>query len=310
MHNGSQGKWVGKACLGLAVLFMAVVMASMAVGERLLHPVLWAVGPAPADLHVQSITIQTAHGESVAAWRTAGQPGAGVVLLLHGVQLSRVHMLPRIRMLQRLGYGVLAVDLPGHGESKSAHITYGFNEARAVNAVLAYLRTTLPEEKIGVIGVSLGAAAVVLAQPDPVPDALVLESMFPTIQEAVVDRLKGHFGAAGEWLAPLILWQLPLRLGLSPEQLRPIVALPNMHTPVLIAAGADDKRTTLAETQRIFAAANAPKALWVVEGAGHVDLHDFDAATYEAKIPTFLALYLRPLQPLQPLAAPDLHRAP
>jgi len=43
---------------------------------------------------------------------------------------------------------------------------------------------------VGVIGVSLGAASLVLAKPDPAPSAVVLESMYPTIEEAVSNRLR------------------------------------------------------------------------------------------------------------------------
>jgi len=53
------------------------------------------------------------------------------VLLLHGVRADRREMLGRARFLNRLGYGILLIDLPAHGESPDDHITFGAREARA-----------------------------------------------------------------------------------------------------------------------------------------------------------------------------------
>jgi fermentation-respiration switch protein FrsA (DUF1100 family) len=214
------------------------------------------------------------------------------MLLLHGVRADRREMTGRARFLWRLGYSVLWIDLPAHGESPAAHITYGFNEALGVKAALGYLSREFPAEKVGVIGVSLGAASLVLSKPSPAPSAVVLESMFPTIREAVQDRLALHLGSFAEPAAPMLLWQLDWRLGISPEQLRPIVDLPALHAPVLIAAGDIDRHTTLPETRRIYAAANEPKELWIVQGAAHVDLHSFTPVAYEARISEFLAKYM------------------
>lgn len=202
-------------------------------------------------------------------------------------------MVGRARFLSRLGYSVLLIDLPAHGESAGAHITYGLSEAQGVTAALSHLSHELPSEKIGVIGVSLGAASLVLSKPSLPLSAVVLESMFPTIREAVSNRLNSYLGPLGESLTPLLLWQLPLRLDISPDQLRPITELLSLQAPLLIAAGSVDLHTTLAETERIYAAAREPKELWVVDGAAHVDLHAFDSKAYEERVSAFLAKYLR-----------------
>ena len=147
-------------------------------------------------------------------------------------------------------------------------------------------------------GDALGAAAFVLAQARPAPSAVVLESMFPSINEAVTNRLGLYLGAPGTVLAPLLLWQLPLRVSISPSQLQPISEMATMHSPLLIAAGMADQHTPVAETQRIFDAAAAPKDLWLLPGAAHVDLHAFAPREYEARIATFLARHLHAQAPI------------
>jgi fermentation-respiration switch protein FrsA (DUF1100 family) len=145
-----------------------------------------------------------------------------------------------------------------------------------------------------VIGVSLGAASLVLCRDCGRVDAVVLESMYPTIEEAVADRLRMRLGSVGGPLSRLLLWQLPLRLGIGAGQLRPIDRIAALEAPVLVAAGSADLHTTLPETRRLFAAAAEPKALWIVEGAVHVDLYAFAPADYERRVGAFMARYLNP----------------
>lgn len=280
-------------CIAFAGIGVLGAIALWAVGAYLSQPAPAAIGAAPADTGFGPLLMQSSTHQAIAGWIVRGKPGAGAVLLLHGVRGNRLDMLGRARFLAKLGYSVLLIDLPGHGESPAEHITFGVNEADGVRAALDYLARALPGEKIGVIGVSLGAASLVLAHARVEPSAVILESMYPTIAEAVEDRLRLHLGPAAPALAPLLLWQLPMRLGISADQLRPIDAIAAIHAPLLIVAGAVDRHTTLPETRRLFAAARAPKTLWIIDGAGHVDLHAFDRAAYEARVSAFLSRSLR-----------------
>ncbi len=262
-------------------------------GEVLSRPARCSIGKAPKELKARSVTLQTLPNESVSGWFIGGRPAHGAVLLLHAVRANRYQMLDRAKFLNREGYSVLLIDLPAHGESAGNRITFGLREAEGVKAALSYMTQQLPDEKIAVIGVSLGAVSFVLANAHPAPSAVVLESMYPTITEAIVNRLKLHIGQIGGYLAPLLLWQLQLRMGTSPEQLRPIEAISSLHSPVLIVSGSEDQHTTLSETLRIFQTANEPKELWVVEGAAHVDFYDFNPMAYKSRISMFLAKYIR-----------------
>lgn len=277
-------------------LFISVLLVAAAfggAGEALSRPATGSVGPAPLDLHATSVVIRTASGGAVSGWLVLGRPRSGAVLLLHGVRSDRRQMIERARLLSGLGYTAFLIDLPAHGESTGDRITFGVREAEGVRAALDYLRNRLPGERIGIVGVSLGAASAVLAKAVPSPDAVVLESMFPTIAEAVSDRLVRQLGPAGRYLAPPLLWQLPLRLGLHPEQIQPIMDIPSLNAPVLIASGTADEHTTLAESKRIFEAAREPKQFWAVEGAAHVDLYRHGPKAYQSTVLPFLEKHLR-----------------
>jgi len=268
------------------------------MGESLSYPQHPIVGAPPADLHAESVVIPSTETNHLAGWQVRGIPGAGAILLLHGVRSDHRQMTARARFLNRLGYSVVWVDLPAHGESTGDRITFGAREAQGVQAALAYMKRQLPDEALGIIGVSLGAAATVMAGPDRQVHAIVLESMYPTISDAVSNRLRIYLGPGGQALAPLLFWQFSWRLGVSPSALRPIDHVADLHAPVLIASGALDRRTPVLETQRIFDAALPEKELWIVEGAAHVDLHAFAPNLYEARVGNFLQRHL-PIKPTQ-----------
>jgi alpha-beta hydrolase superfamily lysophospholipase len=284
--------WGRLAAASVAALLLLFVAAWFA-GDILTRPEQHAIGAAPPDLQAVTVHIAVPGRDEVVGWFAAGKPANGAVLLLHGVRGDRRQMLERARFLHREGYSVLLIDLPGHGESKAARISLGHEEAYAVEAAMAYLGRRAPGERIGVVGVSLGGASTLLSHPAVMPAALVLESVYPTITEAVQDRLRLHLGGAGTALAPLLLWQLPMRLKIGADDLRPIDQLQRWRLPLLIAAGAADLHTTAGETQRMFAQASEPKQLWMIKDAQHVDLCDYAGDEYRSRLLEFLAHHLR-----------------
>jgi uncharacterized protein len=279
--------------LALAALLLLLLFA--AVGVWLAGSSLIRVAPRKVDLPdagARTLSLPLPNGHRVAASFLPGS-GSGAVLLLHGIHGDRRDMATRAHFLQAQGYAVMLIDLPGQGASTLDAVTFGLHEAEGVRVALESLRQLAPGQRIGVIGVSLGAASLVLCRDCPPVDAVVLESMYPTIEEAVEDRLRMRVGPLAAPLSRLLLWQLPLRLGIQASQLRPIARIADLKAPLLIAAGSADRHTTLPETERLYAAARAPKSLWIVQGAAHENLHAYAPQEYERRIGGFLAQWLR-----------------
>lgn len=208
-------------------------------------------------------------------------------LLMHGVRADRSVMAPRALMLRELGLTSLAIDLQGHGETGGEMITFGHREAQDARNGVDYLRGQ-GCAKVLVIGQSLGGAAALLGDGPVAADAFVLESVYPTIEDAVANRLGMRFGAAGRLAAPLLYLQLPLRAGVGSAELRPLDAVRKLRVPVLVAGGSRDLQTPPEETRSLFAAVPGSKTLWLLEGAAHQDLYAYDPAQYKAKLAAFI----------------------
>jgi alpha-beta hydrolase superfamily lysophospholipase len=275
-----------------ALFFSAAILGVIFVwniGSVLVAPSNCPIGNPPAGLPAQPVVFSSASGATLHGWLVAGQPGKGVVILMHGVHANRLALTTRAQFLSQAGYSVLLFDFQGHGESTGTNITFGFLESRDATAAVNFVHEKFTGEKIGVIGVSLGAASALLADPPLPVNALVLESSYPTIYQAVEDRLAIRFGFLGKLATPLLTCQLKPRLGIGLDDLKPIEHARKISAPKFFIAGTADRDTTLPESQALFDAAAEPKQLWLVEDAAHVDMLAFAKGEYEKRILDFLA---------------------
>ncbi len=281
--------------LGRRLRTVAIVGLCAANGCILARPRPALVGPAPAGLGSVDVRYASGSGSTIHAWFIPGVVGRGAVLLLHGAGENRTAMLGRARFLHELGYAVLAPDFQANGESPGRHVTFGFLESFDANASLAYLRQHSPGDRVGVIGISMGGAAALLGTHPLAADALVLESVYPTIDDAVADRFEtwfGPFGFVGRAISPAIIGLVAPSIGVTERELRPIDRISQVTAPLLMMSGTDDPYTPLNEAEALFAHARCPKVFWAVAGAGHQDLHAFAPAAYERRVGAFLAATL------------------
>lgn len=279
--------------IAASVLIVAGLIASWIVVDALVAPCPCAIGDPPLDLNATTFTVNSESGSTISGWHTQPEHSDGVVVLLHGIRGSRLSMVDRARLLHEHGYATVLIDLRAHGESSGDSITVGYLEKHDVRAAVEFARRQHPNERIGVLGVSLGGAAAVLASPLDI-DALAIESVYPTITDAIHNRVAAKLGPFSFVPASLLLIQLRPRLGVSPSELRPIDFIPSVGCPVCVSSGAEDNHTTATETLEMFAAAEAPKDLWLVNGAAHVDLLRIDPTEYRKRIIGFLDRHLRP----------------
>ncbi len=274
------------------ISFVVFVGAMYWVGDTLTKPSRVVTVLPPTELGGRNLTFLSETGTTLSGWFFPGISGRGAILLLHPIRSNKSDMLPRARFLIHEGFSVLLVDLQAHGESSGERITFGYREAKDIKAATEKLIDLAPGEKIGAIGVSLGAASLLFSGDHSSFSAIVLESMYSTIDEAVTNRLKNYLGSSGSLLTPLLLSQLNWQLGIPPNKLRPIDLVSQLQVPVLIVHGTEDRHTTLSEAEQLFAAIPEPKEFYKVSGAAHVDLHKYAGDEYKQRIVSFFTHYL------------------
>jgi fermentation-respiration switch protein FrsA (DUF1100 family) len=183
----------------------------------------------------------------------------------------------------------LLYDARGHGESDGDHVSIGWFETRDLLGALDYLRSRGFRD-FGLIGESQGGATVALAARE-LRDVkwVVLESVYPTLRDAVDRRFRLFFRVPG-WLgAALMVPFAEWRLGISADDVTPVERIIDLSSPVFILHGDRDRHTLPEAAQAFFAKAREPKSLWLVPGAAHVDLYGFAKTDYEKRLLGFIA---------------------
>ena len=257
---------------GGSLLMLFVILPAFSA-YTFLHPTRWEPSRTPAALGMAYEEVQfPGDGIELAAWFIPG-PTSRTVVLLHGMHSERSQLLDIAYALHQRGFSLLLCDLRAHGASGGTTTTYGFKEPQDVLGAIAYLkaRPDVDSAAIGLMGYSLGAATALLvaARSDDVK-GVVADSSFATLQDAFESNRQG-LGFLG-LLFPLIQTYTHWAGGFQTAQVRPIESV-GMVSPraVLFIHGDEDRVIPLENSVRLYQAAKAPKELWVVPGAGHVE---------------------------------------
>ena len=264
------------------------------VGNQFTRPLDYKVPPLAAN--EERLDIKANDGVRVAAsYFPATQKDAPGILLLHGNQASREMYGSHIEWLKAAGYAVLAIDFRGHGESQAETRSFGFHEARDAHAAFAWLKQKQNGARVGVIGASLGGAAALTGEDGPLPaDAMVLKAVYPTIREAIYNRIASRGGGLlATVLEPMLSYQSYFRFGADPAKVSPITGASKFTGPAFVIGGEQDRYTPLSETTALSKAFKGPSEIWILKGLGHDEATGLDDPEYRKRVLAFFGQALR-----------------
>ena len=211
------------------------------------------------DVQLQSPAL--AADESLHAWWwPAPRKDAPALLYLHGSRWNLTGQLFRIEQLHAMGFSVLAVDYRGFGQSRGPLPSERSVYQDALIAWQHLVRLQPEADKRFIYGHSLGGAVAVnlaheLAGEDEAAQAagLIVESSFTNL---------------GDVAAAVTNTSLPVRWLLS-QEFDSLGKIGEVGIPVLIAHGRDDRYVPSRFSEALFAAANEPKQLLLIDCANH-----------------------------------------
>ena len=174
------------------VAFAWLVAIPVGYGVYLSHlPARDEVHDADLGAPKQAVALDGADEVRLHGWWVPSRNRAGVIAL-HGTGSSRLGVVQHARLLARHGYGVLALDLRGHGDSGGRSTSAPWKLGDDVDAVVRWMaaRPDVDERRVGLLGVSMGGevALRVAARRDDVG---------ATVAEGVMGSGAGDASAAG-----------------------------------------------------------------------------------------------------------------
>jgi uncharacterized protein len=219
-----------------------------------------AIKTTPADFQLKyqdvyiPVTNQRGETEKIHGWWMPHPNQEGKPLLyLHGNGITVGENAEHANRLYKLGFSVLLIDYRGFGRSEGGFPSESqvYEDAEAAWNYLAKQQ----KQKIFIYGHSLGGAvAVDLAMRHPEAAGLMVESSFTSILE-----LTERYSWTKFFPMPLILTQ----------RFDSLAKVKNLKVPVLFIHGTADQTIPFQMSQRLFAAAAAPKQLELVPKADH-----------------------------------------
>ena len=249
-----------KLLLFLAVAYLTVALA-MLFGQRKLVYVpdqSGRVDPEALGLAgVSELTIDSGDGARAIAWYAKAAPGQPTLLYFHGNAGSLSSRSERIHKYKDKGRGILMMSYRGYSggmgsPSEAANIS---DAKRAYNLLVA--GGVRPEDII-IYGESLGSGVAVQVAAEKRAAGLILDAPYTSL----VDVAAGHY----PWL--------PVRPMLF-DRYESARHIKSVHVPLLIVHGERDTTIPAAMGKALHEAANAPKELHIISGAGHADHHMF-----------------------------------
>lgn len=230
------------------------------------------ITPDQLGLAHEEVRFRTEDGLELYGWFLPAQGKAlGTVLFLHGNAENISTHIVSVGWMPERQFNVFLFDYRGYGASQGRPTMSGVQQD--VDAALRTLlaRTDVDTRRIIIFGQSLGGSiAAYYVAHSTLRDyvrALVIDSAFSGYTDIAREKL------AATWLTWPVQWLAALTID---DRFNPLQAIKLISPiPLLIIHGDRDTIVPVHHAQLLYDAAQDPKQLWVVPGAGHIQaLHD------------------------------------
>lgn len=202
----------------------------------------------------------------------------GTVILLSGATLSRYTVLPWALGLASDGYRAVMIDYRGHGDSTGQYMTYGLQEARDLLQVIEALHDKqVIEEPLVLFGISMGAVTALrtATELDSLAAIVAIEP-YADAAEAIHGVGRGInpklSGFVSEHRMNEAIDRASTIIGHDIRSNRPVEIMDQVRVPVLFIHGQSDHWIPPEHSMDLYVAKGDQADLWIVPGAGHVDL--------------------------------------
>ncbi|MDD3677793.1 MAG: alpha/beta hydrolase [Dehalococcoidales bacterium] len=232
------------------------------------------------------------------------------IIVITGMRQNRVdYRINSLNMAKGFvdkGFNVLLFDQRGRGESEGQGFVLT-NFDRDIGGAVDFVRSKKgPNEQIGLIGLSAGAAATVIFSSSEEVDAVVADSCFTSISK-VFSQKGSKMSKLPRPIVKLLglgIW-IMARIMYGYRRSDPADKVANVKCPILFIQGDKDDWVSIDVTERLYKLSNNPlDEIWFVPNAGHTKTFGIDPEGYVERIASFFSKFEKtPLQNKQPSAA-------
>jgi fermentation-respiration switch protein FrsA (DUF1100 family) len=240
------------------------------------------------------VEFPSSDGIALRGWYIPATSAArGTIVYCHGLNRTRIEMLPMAAFGHQLGYNGLLFDLRHQGSSGGELTTLGYKERwDAIGAVRYALDQQRAARPVILWGVSMGAAAALLAAAEsPEVAAVISDSSFSSLRATAQHHWKLFFHLPSFPIANEVTYWIAWRGGFRPSDFDLEKAVAQIgNRPILFVALEDDRRMPPSIARDLYSHATSPdKALLVLPGRRHGEGFNQAREQYENAVKQFLA---------------------
>jgi alpha-beta hydrolase superfamily lysophospholipase len=252
--------------------------------------------PASFNLPFEEVSFQAADGVPLKGWWVPASDAKGTVVLIHGLNRSRLENVKKVPFVHEQGWNALLFDVRHHGASGGNVSGFGWLERKDAEAAKAYAESR-SKGPVVMWGVSLGAAtAVFAAAEDPSVAGVVSDSSYRSLPDTVVHHL-ALFRGFRWWLRIVPSWPvgdevifwMGRRGGFDPRAVDVRAAATHLAgRPALFVCNAGDRRMPPDIAFDLKTAAGERAKVLVVPGNTHGEAYRDGKPAYESAVAELL----------------------
>ena len=236
------------------------------------------------DIPYESVTITSHDGLKLFGRYYHVTDGAPVFIEFHGYRSMGIRdFCGGDRIVRSLKHNTLIVDQRAHGRSEGNTITFGIKERRDCLSWIDYVLDRFgADTKIFLIGVSMGAATVLMASELDLPENVVgvIADCPYSSPWAIIKKVGNGMKIPTAPAYPLVKLSARIFGGFDLTESSPVEAVKHAKVPILLIHGEAD-RFVPCDMSRTIAAACASEITFVTDpGAGHALSYIIDDKKY------------------------------
>ncbi|MYL42889.1 alpha/beta fold hydrolase [Virgibacillus massiliensis] len=197
---------------------------------------------------------------------------------------------------EELGYNMFTADLRGHGESQGDYIGFGWHDRIDY---LDWINRVIEEQgedtEIILHGVSMGAATVLMASGEELPDnvkAIVADSPYTSVYDMFDYQMDRMFHLPAFPVLPSTSVITKMRAGYGLQEASALNQVKKSETPILYIHGNSDTFVPTRMSQELYENTKSEADLITFDNAGHGEAFVTHKEKYIDKLNRFLEKYI------------------
>ncbi|MDR1540713.1 MAG: alpha/beta hydrolase [Clostridiales bacterium] len=228
----------------------------------------WAKSVASREMRI------TSHdGLSLYALNCTQEPQShSWAVVVHGYSGTGFEMNSIAKRFHDMGFNVLLPDCRGHGKSEGSYIGMGWHDRMDILGWVEKITSLDPKSNIVLYGLSMGAAAVLMASGEQLPKnikCLIEDCGYTSVDDEFSYHLKENLHLPKFPLMNALDWLCSKKNGYHLKEASAIEQLKKCKIPILIIHGEMDRFVPTDMAYKLYNAAECPKEIFIVPNAGH-----------------------------------------